>query len=350
MGRITARSEWVRALPKVELHLHLEGAIRPETVRELSLERLGWSGPLASGWEQSYYTYTDFASFLAQLTPRFPGTPEEYYRIALECAEDLAAQEVVYTEISFDVPLRSLEDTARCRPILEALEAARREAERRWPITIRYIAALMRTLPLEVGLERVRRVIAAREAGMGIVGIDLHGDESTAPPAPFAPAFQLAAAAGLGRRAHAGEATGPESIWGAIEALGATRIGHGVRAVEDPALLTRLEQGDILLELCPTSNVRTAIVPTLAAHPIRRLYERGIPVTVSSDDPLPFFTTIEREYRLLVEQFGFSREDLQRMTLGALDASFLPPTEQAGLKDLILDGYDQPHQPATGTA
>ena len=350
MGRITARSEWVRALPKVELHLHLEGAIRPETVRELSLERLGWTGPLPSGWETSYYTYTDFAGFLAQLTPRFPGTPEEYYRIALECAEDLAAQEVLYTEISFDVPVRSLEDTARCGPILEALDAARREAERRWPITIRYIGALMRTLPLEVALERVRRVIAARDAGMGMVGIDLHGDESSAPPAPFAPAFQLAQAAGLGLRAHAGEATGPESIWGAIQALGATRIGHGVRAMEDDSLLTRLEQGDILLELCPTSNVRTAIVPALEAHPIRVLYDRGIPVTVSSDDPLPFFTTIEREYRLLVEQFGFSREDLKRMTLGALEASFLPPEERAALHELVLEGYDDSRHPATGTA
>lgn len=340
----------MRGLPKVELHLHLEGAIRPETVRELSLERLGWSGPLPRGWEQRYYTYTDFASFMAQLTPRFPGTPEEYYRIALECAEDLAAQAVCYTELSFDVPVRSLEDTQRAGPILEALEAARREAERRWPITIRYIAALMRTLPLEVGLERVRQVLAAREAGMGIVGIDLHGDESTAPPAPFAPAFQLAAAAGLGLRAHAGEATGPESIWGAIDALHATRIGHGVRAVEDERLLERLERGDILLELCPTSNVRTAIVPSLAAHPIRILYERGIPVSVSSDDPLPFFTTIEREYRLLVEQFGFSRADLKRMTLGALDASFLPAATRLAVQEVVLDAYDDIHHLATGTA
>src|SRR5947209_1064087 len=230
VGRVTGRSAWVQALPKLEHPLHREGAIRSQTVRQLSLERLGGIGPLPRSWEQQYYTYTDFASFLAQLTPRFPGTPEEYYRIALECAEDLAAQEVVYTEISFDVPLRSLEDTTRCYPSMEALEAARREAQGRWPIQIRYIAGLMRTLPLEVALARVQAVIAARERGMGIVGIDLHGDETAAPPEAFAPAFQLAQAAGLGRRAHAGEARGPESIWGAIETLGASRIGHGVRA------------------------------------------------------------------------------------------------------------------------
>jgi adenosine deaminase len=340
----------VQGLPKLELHLHLEGAIRSQTVRELSLERLGWSGPLRRGWEQQYYTYTDFPGFLAQLTPRFPGTPEEYYRIALECAEDLAAQQVVYTEISFDVPVRSLEDTSRCQPIMEALEAARREAERRWPITIRYIGAVMRTLPLEVALARVQAVIAAREQGMGMVGIDLHGDERAAPPEAFAPAFQLAAAAGLGRRAHAGEARGAASIWGAIETLGASRIGHGVRAVEDEALLERLARGDVLLELCPTSNVRTAIVPDLAHHPFRLLYDRGIPLTVSSDDPLPFFTTIEREYRLLVEQYGFSREELKRMTLGAAAAAFLLPPERARLRATLLEGYDASQHAATGTA
>lgn len=340
----------MRAVPKVELHLHLEGAIRPETVRELSVERLGWTGPLPSGWEQNYYTFTDFASFLSQLTPRFPGGPDEYYRIALECAEDLAAQEVVYTEISFDVPIRSLDDTERCAPIMEALEEARQDAQRRWPIEVRYIAALMRTLPLEVSMARVEATIAARDAGVGIVGIDLHGDETASPPEPFAPAFRLAAAAGLGLRAHAGEARGPESIWGSIRQLGATRIGHGVRAVEDPALLDRLERGDILLELCPTSNVRTAIVPDLEQHPIRMLYDRGIPVAVSSDDPLPFFTTIEREQRLLVDEFGFSREELKRMTLGAARASFLPAPERAALIDTILDRYGEAPQPATGTA
>ncbi len=350
VGRVTARSEWVRAVPKIELHIHLEGAIRAETVRELSIERLGWSGPLLSGWEETYYTYTDFPGFLAQLTPRFPGEPEEYYRIALECAEDLAAQEVVYTEISFDVPIRSMTDTERFPPIMEALEAARREAEARWPIAVRYIAALMRTLPLEVCMERVRAVIAARERGMGIAGIDLHGDETASPPELFAPAFQLAEAAGLGLRAHAGEARGPESIWGAIDSLHASRIGHGVRAVEDMSLLSRLTRGDILLELCPTSNVRTAIVPDLEHHPIRMLYDRGIPVAVSSDDPLPFFTSIEREYRLLVEQFGFSREELKSMTVGAAEAAFLSPDERAALVELVLEGYEHDRPSATGTA
>ena len=350
MGRVTARSEWVGAVPKIELHLHLEGAIRPDTVRELSIERLGWNGPLASGWEHTYYTFTDFAGFLSQLTPRFPGAPDEYYRIALECCEDLADQNVVYSEISFDVPIRSMDDTDRCGPILAALEEARREAEARWPISVRYIAALMRTLPLDVSMERVRAVIQARDGGMGIVGIDLHGDERAAPSEAFAEPFRLAEKAGMGLRAHAGEARGPESIWGAINTLRASRIGHGVRAVEDADLLNRLDRGDILLELCPTSNVRTSIVPSLETHPIRMLFDRGIPVAVSSDDPLPFFTSIEREYRLLVEHFGFTRDDLRRMTVGAAEASFLPAAERDTLIKVVEDGFARSRHSVTGTA
>jgi adenosine deaminase len=336
---VTARSAWVQQVPKIELHIHLEGAIRPETVRDLSIERLGWTGPLPSGWHETYYTFTDFAGFMAQLTPRFPGTPDEYYRIAFECFEDLAQQAVTYTEVSFDVPLRSLDDTDRFWPIMEALEAARLDACRQWPIDARYIAALMRTLPLEVCMKRVELACAAKERGMGIVGIDLHGDEGAAPPEPFAPAYRLAERHGLGLRAHAGETVGPASVWGAIEVLGASRIGHGVRVVDDPSLLQRLQLGDVLLELCPTSNVRTAIVPDLAHHPIRRLFDMGIPVAVSSDDPLPFFTAIEREYRLLVEEFGFTADDLCRMTLLAADAAFLPAEERAALRERVLQGY-----------
>ncbi|HEX6509323.1 MAG TPA: adenosine deaminase [Chloroflexota bacterium] len=340
----------MRQVPKIELHIHLEGAIRPETVRELSMERLGWSGPLPRGWHESYYTYTDFQGFMAQLTPRFPGGPDEYYRIALECFEDLAAQLVVYTEVSFDVPVRSLEDTDRFWPIVEALEAARRDAQERFPMEIRYIAALMRTLPLPVCFKRVELAIAARECGIGIVGIDLHGDETASPPEHFAPVYQLAAVHGLGLRAHAGEARGPESIRGAIDVLGATRIGHGVRVVEDLSLVQRLRRGDVLLELCPTSNVRTAIVPSLAEHPIRWLYDQGVPVAVSSDDPLPFFTTIERECRLLVEEFGFSREDLRQMTLGAARASFLSAVERARLLAVVDAGYEAASGHASETA
>jgi adenosine deaminase len=336
---ITETSDWVHPLPKIELHLHLEGSMRPDTVSSLSLERMGWSGTLEPGWPHTYYTYTDFAGFMAQLTPRAPFHPDEYARIAHECFADLAALNVVYAEVSFDAPLSRVDDDSRFWPIVEALESERRAAEARFPIRVNWIVGLMRTLPPDVALRRTELAIEARDRGIGIVGIDLHGDESKEPPAQFAPAYRLARDAGLGLRAHAGEAAGPQSIWDAIEILGVTRIGHGVRAMEDPRLIERLRRGDITLEVCPTSNVRTAAVANLASHPFRRFYDLGIPVAVGSDDPLPFFTDIGQEYRLLVEEFGFTREDLHRITRTGASAAFLPERERLTLLQLIDGAY-----------
>jgi adenosine deaminase len=337
----------VKHLPKVELHLHLEGAMRSQTVRELSVERMGWSGPLDEGWERAYYTYTDFGGFMQQLTPRFPAEPAEYARIAAECFEDLAAQNVAYAEVSFDVPVREVGQEGRFWPIMEALEEARRQAEARWPIRLNYIAAIQRSLPLDVGIRRVELAAQARDRGIGVVAIDLHGDEAGFPPAPFAPAFRLAADYGLGLRAHAGEAAGIDVIWDTINVLDVRRIAHGVRAPEDPALIERLMEGDITLELCPTSNVRTAAVRDLRSHPFPQLYSVGIPVTVNSDDPLPFFTDIGREYRLLVDEFGLSCDDLRKITVYAIQAAFLPETERAALIAMIEPAYESAGRPVT---
>jgi adenosine deaminase len=339
VGTVTSRSAWVKRLPKIELHLHLEGSFRSETVRELSQERLGWSGPLGPGWENTYYTYTDFAGFMAQLTPRFPSRPDEYGRVAMECFEDLAARGVVYAEVSFDAPTRAVGDDTRFWPIVEVLEESRRQAEARWPIRINYIVGLMRTLPIEVSVYRVQLAAEARDRGVGIVAVDLHGDEVDLPPHLFLPAIQLAAERGLDRRAHAGEAMGPEYVWEAIDVLGVRRIGHGMRAAEDPSLIERLQEGDVTLEMSPTSNVRTGIVPDLPSHPIRRFFDLGIPVTVNSDDPLPFFTDIEREYRLLVDEFSFDRNDLREITLNAARAAFLSEGERRTLVTLIDGAY-----------
>jgi adenosine deaminase len=340
VGEVKPESAWVATLPKVELHIHLEGSVRPATMGSLSIERLGSSGPLSPGWEQSYYTFTDFAGYMAQLTPRFPGSAQEYARIARECFEDLAAQNVIYAEVSVDGRVRQPGHPGPFWSYAEALERERRCAEERLGIRVNYILALMRTLPVESAVYRAQLAIEARDRGFGVVGIDLHGDESAGSAACFAPAFALAREHGLGVRAHAGEARGAESVREAIETLHVQRIGHGVRAVEDPGVVERLQRGDVLLEVAPTSNVRTAVVPNLRAHPIRRLYDLGVPVTVSSDDPLPFFTTIERELRLLVDQFGFSRDDLRRLTLNAAHGAFLSETERASLAARVEEGYE----------
>jgi adenosine deaminase len=339
VGTVTARSAWVHGLPKIELHLHLEGAIRPDTVPYLSIERLGHSGPLLPGWENSYYTYRDFSEFMEQLTPRFPGTTQEYARIARECFQDLAACGVIYAEVSVDLPVRNLDDDARFWPVMTALETERRRAEAALPIQINFIGALMRTLPLEVAMRRTELAIAARDQGIRIVGIDLHGDEIRGPAEVFAPAFRLAEAHGLGLRAHAGEAQGTASMWTALDVLGVRRVAHGARAGEDGLLMDRLRRGDITLEMCPTSNVRTAVVADLAVHPIRKFYEDGIAVTVNSDDPLPFFTNIERECRLLVDELDFTRAELLDLMLNAARAAFIPEPDRAALQETLVAAY-----------
>jgi len=339
IGTITERSAWVTTLPKIELHLHLEGAMRPDTVAALTYNRSGWRDPLEPGWEHAYYTYRDFAGFMAQLTPRFPWLPEEYGRIAWECFEDLTRSCVVYAEVSFDAPVDVVGDESRFWPIVEALEEARRRAEHRWPIRINFILGLQRRMPVEVAMYRVELAAQARDKGIAVAGIDLHGDEEHYPPAPFAPAFHLARDLGLGLRAHAGEAAGPQSVWDAIGILGVRRIAHGVHAVEDPALIARLRRGDVTLEMCPTSNIRTGVIAELRSHPLPLLYGLGIPVTINSDDPLPFSTNIEREYRLLVDEFGFSCDDLRTVTTYAARAAFLSEGERQTLLTLIDGAY-----------
>jgi adenosine deaminase len=332
-------SAWVVALPKIELHLHLEGAMRPSTVCDLTLDRTETGQVLLPGWEETYYTYTDFDGFMTQLTPRFPVYPSEYARIAAECFEDLAKQQVVYAEVSFDAPVREAGEVDRYWSIVEELEEERRKAESRWPIRLNLISGIQRRFGLDVAVLRVELAARARDRGIGIVGIDLHGHEGLYPGAVFAPAYDRARALGLGLRAHAGEADGVQSVWDAINLLGVRRIAHGIRALEDPALIERLQQGDVVLEICPTSNVRTGVVPDLASHPFRRLYELGVAVTVNSDDPLPFFTTIEREYRLLVDEFGFTLDELRAITLNAARAAFLSPEERETLVARIESAY-----------
>lgn len=313
--------------------------MRPGTVADLSIERLGWSGPLPPGWEESYYTYTDFTGFMEQLTPRFPGRPDEYARIAAECFEDLAALNVMYAEVSFDGIIREAGKDSRFWPIMEALEDERVLAEERFGMRLSYIVGLMRSLPVEVAMERVHLAAIAHKQGMGVVGIDLHGDERIGPPELFNEVYAVAEQAGLGLRVHAGEALGPDSVRSAVALLGVDRIAHGVRAVEDPKLLERLRHGPITFELCPTSNVRTGIVPSFKEHPIRLFHDLGIPVTVNSDDPLPFFTNIERECRILVEELDFTCEELKHIMLNAAHAAFTSEAERQQLSAVIETEY-----------
>jgi adenosine deaminase len=243
---------------------------------------------------------------------------DDWHRAAVECFADLAAQNVAYAEVSVAARLPGRPGYVPIGTILDAVEAARRSAR----LAVGLIVGMSRHAVVGLGadgpaaaLALMRSIIAAREAGAAVVGVDLHGDEASLHDlSPLVPAFAQAREAGLGIRVHAGEGSGPRSVWGALEQLQPSRIGHGVRAIEDSTLVRHLAEHQIALDLCPTSNVRTGAAPSLAQHPIRALFGAGVPVTVSSDDPLAFQTSVTRELELLHNTLGFTLHELNQLT------------------------------------
>lgn len=351
-----ATLERLWALPKIELHLHLEGSLRPQTVCELAAGYEPESPLCRAGWEASYWTFRDLAGFVAEFG-RVLRTclrrPEDYYRVARECFEDLAAQHVVYAEVSFGPRIPGRPYYVPLAETAAAIDQARREVEAKSPLQAGIIVGIARdrVAAHEAGAEAlavryVREALQARERGVAISGIDLHGNEQAlAAVEPFVPAFRLAEEAGLGLRAHAGEASGAPTIWDSLRQLRAQRIAHGVRAIEDPALVAHLARAGIALDLCPTSNVYTGAVPSLAAHPIRMLHDAGVPVTVSSDDPLVFGTSVTAELAILEQMLDFSQAEIGAMQMAAAAQSFLPAEQRVALAGRLHAAWSAPARP-----
>jgi aminodeoxyfutalosine deaminase len=293
--------EFIRSLPKAELHIHLEGSVEPETVRELdsslTLEEI-----------RTALQYSDFAGFLKAYIwlSRKLNSPEAYALAARRLFEKLATQNVQHAEITLSVGV-ILWKQQPFEPVFEALRA---EACRFPGISVGWIFDAIR----QFGVEPASRVFSiARECrSQGVVAIGIGGDEERGPASWFGSLYREAAAAGLGLTCHAGETSGPESVWQAIQ-IGSQRIGHGVRSIADPRLLQRLKELDIALEVCPSSNVCTGAVPSLLEHPLRQLWDAGVPLVLSTDDPPLFSTDVLREYTLAAETFGFSLEELSRV-------------------------------------
>jgi aminodeoxyfutalosine deaminase len=289
--------EFVRGLPKAELHLHLEGSVEPETLQELdpdsSLEEC-----------RAIYSYADFDSFLKAFgtVGKRLRRPEDYALVTRRLVERLATQNVRYAELTLAVGviLWKGEDPA---PVFEAV----REATRNSPVTVRWIFDAVR----QFGVEPAMRVaaFAAERVGRDVVAIGIGGSEERGPASWFTEVFAFAKRAGLHLTAHAGESMGPESIWAALE-LGAERIGHGIAALRDPVLMRHLRDREIPLEICITSNLVTGVVKRLEEHPVREIYEAGVPIVLNSDDPAMFGCTLMDEYRLAARAFGFSEEEL----------------------------------------
>ncbi|MDR7428362.1 MAG: adenosine deaminase [Armatimonadota bacterium] len=324
----------IRILPKVELHLHLETSLR---LRRLMQQRLSGDPPL-----EGAHLVADPLAFrgydrlrrmrYASRTGRIPDalyTRENITRIAAEMLAAAAAQNIRYLEIR--VGGRRGFSVLGVRPMLEAMAAAAGAAAPRTQAG--FIVTVVRERGPEEAEQIVQQAVACRDCG--VVGIDLAGDEANYPPAMFVRAVDRAREAGLGITVHAGEFTGPASVWTAIYQLGAQRIGHGIRAVEDPELLAYLREHRVTLELCPTSNLRLGLVTSLAEHPMRTLLKAGVPVTVNSDDPVLLGTDLTRELAAVQVALGLSMETVTALMRNAARAAFLPPQQRAALEEEV---------------
>ena len=324
-------------LPKVELHLHLEGAAPPAFVRGLAAEqKIDISGIFD---ERGNYAYTDFWHFLKvyEAATSVLTTPADYARLTRAVLAESAASGVVYSECFLSPDFCGGRDVGAWCEYLHAIREAAEEAERQDGITLRGIVTPIR----HFGPEKAREVAlcAAETAGDWLVGFGLAGDEKVGRPRDFAWSFDCAREAGLRLTCHAGEWGGPDSVRDAVRDLRVERIGHGVRAIEDPALVDELAEAGIVLEVCPGSNVALKLYPNFRAHPIEKFMERGVKVTVSTDDPPFFHTTMAREYDMLAEAFGWDDGVFRKIADTSIRAAFC--TE--GTRDKILKRLEKAH-------
>ncbi|MDO8882055.1 MAG: adenosine deaminase [Pseudotabrizicola sp.] len=306
--------------PKIELHLHLEGAAPPAFIRGLAKEkRLDISGIFD---ERGNYQYKDFWDFLKvyEAATSALKSPEDYARLTLAVLEESAASGVVYSETFLSPDFCGGRDIGAWREYLHAIREAADQAERTMGITLRGIITCIRHFGPEKARETAR--CAADTAGDWIVGFGIAGDEKVLVPSDFLWSFDCAREAGLRLTAHAGEWGGPDSVREAVNDLGVERIGHGVRAIEDLALVDELAERGIVLEVCPGSNVALGVYPDLRSHPIAQLYERGVKVTVSTDDPPFFHTTMAQEFEGLHRAFDWDDGVFATLNRTALDAAF----------------------------
>lgn len=323
-------AEWLRGLPKAELHLHLEGTIRPETLVELS--RRHDREPLTFEAARALYRYEDFLGFLQSfkaVTERLRSS-EDYELITYNMIRDLAAQGVVHAEVYVSFGIIYYWKKTEVEPYVEALERGRLRGEREFGVTVLWIVDAVRHFGIEEGAKVFRKAAEVRLQYPSFVGIGIGGDEARGPATQFRELYQEARRAGLRLTAHAGESVGPESIWAAIN-IGAERIGHALSAQFDAELLGVLAEKQIPLELNVTSNIRTGCCKHFDEHPLKSYFESGLMVTLNSDDPPMFGSDLLGEYVLAYERYGFTLEQLRELAANAVEASFLDPAGKLAL-------------------
>lgn len=313
------KSSWFDRVPKVELHLHLEGAIPLEALWQLIQKYGGDSSIPGLVALERKFEFHDFPGFLEiwAWKNQFLREYDDFALIAEAAANDLARQNIRYVEAFFS-PLDFLHHGLQTQRLTEAI---RKGLSRVTGIEIALVADLVRDHTPEKAALTLAEVAEVRE--LGVIGIGIGGAEHKYPPEPFEHVYREARRLGLHTSAHAGEAMGAESIWGAIHSLNVDRIGHGTRAEEDHSLVDYLAEYKIPLEMCPISNVRTGVVKSIVAHPVRRFFEHGIIVTVNTDDPMMFGNSLAEEYLLLEESHGFSSDEIRYLILQCIRSSWL---------------------------
>jgi len=319
--------------PKVELHLHLEGAAPPAFIRGLAKQKnMDLSGIFD---ERGNYAFTDFWHFLKvyEAATETLKTPMDYHRLTLAVLEESAASGVVYSETFLSPDFCGGRDVGAWREYLHAIREASDMAERDMGITLRGIITCIRHFGPDKARETAR--CAAETAGDWIVGFGIAGDEKIGKPADFLYSFDMAREAGLRLTAHAGEWGGPDSVRDAVRDLRVERIGHGVRAIEDLALVDELAETGIVLECCPGSNVALGVYPDFRAHPIAELRRRGVKCTISTDDPPFFHTTMAHEYEMLHQAFDWDEAEFLSIARTSLDAAFCDGDTKARIARLL---------------
>jgi adenosine deaminase/aminodeoxyfutalosine deaminase len=329
---------FIAGLPKAELHVHHVGSASPETVAALAARHAGSTPvPADVALLADYFQFTDFAHFIEVYLSVVDliRDQQDVATLTYDIAAELAAQQVRYAELTL-TPYSSIKRGIPAEAFCEAVEDARLRAARDHGIELRWCF----DIPGEAGVEAadVTLDVALKQRPDGLISFGLGGPEIGVPRGRFAGHFAAAIAAGLHSVPHAGESTGPQTVWDALDHLGAERIGHGIAAAHDEALMARLRERDIALEVCPTSNVCTRAVPSLAEHPLPTLVAAGVPVTINSDDPPMFSTSLNHEYGVAAELLGLDRAGVADLARHAVRYSFLEPAGKAALLGEI-DAY-----------
>jgi adenosine deaminase len=326
MMTTTPRS--LATLPKAHLHVHLEGAMRRSTLLELCRSR----GTARPNFSDRYGTFADFQELYVAARHSIRSI-DDLVRLVGEVVADAAADGAVWIEPAVHLP--GHRGLGTDDEILDVLLDAGRQASEATGVGVGWLLSSDRTLDPELAVKQA--MVAARRAGDGVVSFGLANDEAAGAPERFATAFAVARAAGLISAPHAGEHGGPDSVRGAVDSLGADRIQHGVRCVEDPTLVRRLADEQVCLDVCPTSNVSLSVVPSLRAHPLLGLVGAGVPCSINADDPLLFGVGLLDEYVVARNELGLDDHALASCASASLDHSGAP----ADVKAKAHQGIDQ---------